>query len=132
MANLIPLFAAITPFVLWPIELILPYPHVLEEAAKTLLLLAVLNSTNRIYQIKMAVIIGLLFAFSESVLYLFNIYLAGDITTLLVRFAFTIPLHLITTLTILVPAMINRKLIIVGLIIAVFVHYFFNQLIASQ
>ncbi|KKU27764.1 MAG: hypothetical protein UX42_C0024G0020 [Microgenomates group bacterium GW2011_GWC1_46_20] len=33
-SNLLPLFAAIAPFLIWPIEFVLPYPHIIEELVK--------------------------------------------------------------------------------------------------
>ncbi len=126
---LTPLFALIAPFVVWPIELILPYPHIIEELAKAILVFTLLDLPERLTKIKLAILIGALFAFSESVLYLFNIQLVGNIQTYFVRLLVTIPLHVITTLIILIPALKNKKLIIVGVILASIVHYFFNLLI---
>jgi RsiW-degrading membrane proteinase PrsW (M82 family) len=123
---LTPLFALIAPFVVWPIELILPYPHVIEELAKAVLVFTLLDLPDRLEKIKLAVLIGVLFAFSESVLYLFNIQLVGNVQTYFVRLLVTIPLHVITTLIILLPSLKNKKLIIVGVILASLVHYFFN------
>lgn len=123
---LTPLFALIAPFVVWPIELMLPYPHIIEELAKAVLVFTLLNLPNRLTKIKLAILVGVLFAFSESVLYLFNIQLVGSIQTYFVRLLVTIPLHVITTLIILLPALKNKKLIIVGVIFASLVHYLFN------
>lgn len=123
---LTPLFALIAPFVVWPIELILPYPHIIEELAKAVLVFTLLDLPDRLEKIKLAILIGVLFAFSESVLYLFNIQLVGNIQTYFVRLLVTVPLHVITTLIILLPSLKNKKLIIVGVILASLVHYLFN------
>jgi len=123
---LTPLLALIAPFVVWPIELILPYPHIIEELAKAVLVFTLLNLPERLEKIKLAILIGVLFAFSESVLYLFNIQLVGSMRTYFVRLLVTIPLHVITTLIILLPALKNKKLIIVGVLLAFLVHYLFN------
>jgi len=123
---LTPLFALIAPFIVWPIELILPYPHIIEELAKAVLVFTLLDLPERLTKIKLAILIGVLFAFSESILYLFNIQLVGNIQTYLVRLLVTIPLHVITTLIILLPALKNKKLIIVGVVFASLVHYLFN------
>jgi RsiW-degrading membrane proteinase PrsW (M82 family) len=123
---LTPLLALIAPFVVWPIELILPYPHIIEELAKAVLVFTLLDLPERLTKIKLAILIGVLFAFSESVLFLFNIQLVGNIQTYFVRLLVTIPLHVITTLIILLPALKNKKLIIVGVVFASLVHYLFN------
>lgn len=125
MLPLIPLFAVIAPFIVWPIEVLLPYPYIIEEIAMTLLLLPVL-SENRGKQIKTAILIGLLFTFSEAVLYLFNIYLVGDIKTFFLRLIITAPLHVATPIIILLPTFYKKNLIIVGFILAAVVHYLFN------
>lgn len=123
---LTPLLALIAPFVVWPIELLLPYPHIIEELAKAVLVFTLLDLPERLTKIKLAILIGVLFAFSESVLYLFNIQLVGSIQTYFVRLLVTTPLHVITTLIILLPALKNKKLIIVGVLLASLVHYLFN------
>jgi hypothetical protein len=124
----IPLIASIVPFILWPIELFLPFPYIIEEIAKMLLILPLLGLNTR-SKIKMALIIGLIFAISEGVLYIFNIYLVGNVGTLLERYLLTIPLHAVTSLVILLPTLIDKRLIVVGLVIAIIIHYFFNLLV---
>jgi len=123
---LTPLLALIAPFIVWPIELILPYPHIIEELAKAVLVFTLLDLPDRLTKIKLTILIGVLFAFSESVLYLFNIQMVGIMRTYFVRLLVTIPLHVITTLIILLPALKNKKLIIVGVLFASLIHYLFN------
>ena len=130
MLPLIPLFAVIFPFILWPIEILLPYPYIFEEIAMMLLVIPVLKE-NRKDQIKTAVIIGILFSVSEAVLYLFNISLVGNLQTFLVRILITSSLHIITPIIILIPTFINKKLIVLGFILAVLIHYFFNMVVAG-
>jgi RsiW-degrading membrane proteinase PrsW (M82 family) len=104
----------------------LPYPHVIEELAKTFLILTLLDLKKISEKIKLAILIGVLFAFSESVLFLFNIQLVGNIKTFFLRLLITIPLHTITSLIILLPALKNKKLIVFGFFLAVIIHYLFN------
>ncbi|OGE33287.1 hypothetical protein A3C59_03905 [Candidatus Daviesbacteria bacterium RIFCSPHIGHO2_02_FULL_36_13] len=73
--------------------------------------------------------IGFLFSFSETVLYLFNVFSVGSLQTLLLRFIFTTPMHILTSLIILSSALINKNLIILGIIIAALVHYIFNLIV---
>ena len=130
MLPLIPLFAVIAPFILWPIEILAPYPYIFEEIAMMLLLIPVLGKA-RATQVKTAVIIGVLFSVSEAVLYLFNISLVGDIRTFFIRILLTTSLHVLTPIIILIPTFKNKKLIIVGFMLAIAVHYFFNLAIAG-
>jgi hypothetical protein len=131
MGFLAPLFSLILPFILWPIEQALPYPYIIEEIAKGSLTYWVLKNPRRASRIKAAIAIGALYAFSESVLYIFNIFAVGNLSTLFQRLAITIPLHIITTLVILLPALKDKRLIVVGVILAGIIHYLFNFEIAK-
>ena len=128
MGLLVPLFAAITPFILWPIEIILPYPYIVEEISKAILIFFLLKLPNR-EKILGTIMIGFLFSFSETVLYLFNVFSVGSLQTLLLRFIFTTPMHILTSLIILSSALINKNLIVLGVIIAALVHYIFNLIV---
>ena len=125
--SLIPLFSAMAPFLLWPIELVLPYPHIIEEAPKTVIVFSLISSNVKTQEkIKIAIIAGIMFSISETVLYLFNIMLVGDLTTIFTRILLTVPLHIITMLIILASALYDKRLIIFGVIAAVLIHYLFN------
>ncbi len=124
---LIPLFAAIAPFIVWTVELFFPYPYIVEELFKALLIYFVLKSeANRATKIKLTIIAGILFAFSETVLYIFNLLLVGNLNLLFERLLITTSLHVLTSLAILIPAMYNKKLIVVGIVLAMIIHYYFN------
>ncbi len=123
---LVPLFAAIAPFIIWPIEIFFPYPHIVEELTKGLLVFLLLRSFSSTSKISGTFLIGFLFAISETVLYLFNILPSGNPQTLLLRLTLTMPMHIITTYVIFTFASIDKRLIFLGIIIAVFIHYFFN------
>lgn len=126
MAFLIPLVAAIAPFLVWPIETLLPYPYIVEEVLKAGLILFVIDIHSKSLQVKLATSAGALFAFSETILFIFNLSLKGDISTLLSRLLLTTLLHAGTFLIILIPTFKNRWLIIPGLGAAIIIHYFFN------
>ena len=126
MSLLAPLFSLFLPFLVWPVEFIFPYPFIVEEVAKGALIYFVATSQEKIDKLKMVAVIGVFFAFSETVLYLFNIYLVGNISTLLQRLAITTSLHVVTSLVIYLPAIKDKKLIVLGVILAGILHYFFN------
>lgn len=126
---LIPLFASIAPFLLWPIELIFPYPYVVEELIKGIFVLYILKSSGNTARIRLTILAGLFFAFSESVMYLFNILIVGTLWTFAQRLLLTIPLHTLTALTILFSGMKTRKLLPLGIIAAGVMHYFFNLMV---
>lgn len=131
MISLVPLIAAFSPFLVWPIELVLPYPYIVEEVLKAILILFLLDIKSKSSQVKTVFAAGVLFALSETVLYIFNLSLKGDIYTLLTRLLLTIPLHVGTFLIILLPTFKKKWLVVFGLWVAVMVHYFFNLIVAS-
>lgn len=121
------LVGAILPFVLWPVEIILPYPFLVEEIAKAILVFFIILSTPKLKdKINFTILAGLLFSISESVMYLFNIYQVGSVETLFIRLILTIPLHIGTMLLILLFGLKRKALIPIGLIIASIIHYYFN------
>jgi|SRR3989344_3893359 len=122
MSLLVPLIAAIAPFILWPIEIFFPYPHIVEELVKALLIFYLLKLSNNSQKIYGTILVGLLFALSENVLYMIN----GNPQTLILRFVITMPMHIITSLVILAWALIDKRLIFLGIILAGFIHYLFN------
>jgi len=125
---LVPLAAAIAPFVVWPIEYFLPYPYLIEELAKAILVYFILISDSR-NPLKLGIIAGLLFGFSETVLYYLNILPTGQISILLIRVFTTIPLHIATTLIILIPSRRKLKLMPWGVLLAIILHFLFNFLL---
>ena len=123
MIFLILFFALIAPFALYPIEIFFPYPHIAEELTKALLIFLLLRSTSSAQKIYGAFLVGFLFGLTENFLYLFS---PGTLQSHLLRFALTMPLHIITTIAILIPALVNKRLIFLGIIIAILIHYIFN------
>lgn len=130
MLWILPLLALVSPLFLWPAELYLPVPFLLEEIVKALLVYPLAISEIKFSdKVKLGVIIGVLFSITESVLYLFNIYQTGSLNTLLTRLLITTLLHVTTVLIILVPTKVSRYWIILGLLMAILVHYLFNGVI---
>ena len=121
----------VLPLVLIPIEKFLNYPYIIEEIAKALLIFfIVLKFKNTKTQIYSTILLGALFALSESMFYLAgNIIPFGNLSTFGQRLLLTTPLHIITALIILLPTLKNKKLIIFGLILAALIHYLFNYFV---
>lgn len=129
MSFLTPLVAAILPFIIWPIELLLPYPYIVEEIAKGVLVLFVINLPDKSTQIKIVLASAATFTLSETVLYSLNIALVGDLSTLLTRFILTTILHSLTMLIILISTFQNKWFVPTGVAAAMLIHYFYNVLI---
>lgn len=129
---IIVLFGAILPLLLWPIETFLPYPAVIEELAKAVLVYWILTSVaGKRAQIQTTILAGAAFAFSESMLYLFNILLVGTAWTFFLRLLLTIPLNIITMLVMLLLGLWKRWLLVLGLLAAMLLHYVFNVFVAG-
>lgn len=125
------LFASIAPFLVWPIELIFPYPHIVEELFKGLLVFFILKSPDNATRIRLGILAGFFFAFSESVLYISNILLVGTVWIFIERLFLTIPLHVLTTLLILFSGMKKKEFLVLGIVGAILAHYLFNLLVAG-
>jgi RsiW-degrading membrane proteinase PrsW (M82 family) len=129
MLHLIPLIAAIAPFFLWPIEIFLPYPFIIEEIAKAIIIIP-LRDLNRTAKFKLAVVVGFLFAISESTLYIFNIAKMGNTVTFIQRLFLTTPLHITTVAVILFFASKRGKVyFILGVLLASVIHLLFNYFV---
>jgi len=127
MPYLLPVFASVLPFAAWVTERILPYPHLIEELAKASLVVAFVgNKTKAAY---LAVVAGFCFAFTETVFYSFNIFPSGSLSTILARLTLTSLLHVTTYLLLAVPYKQDKKLILISLPLAIFVHFMYNRLI---
>ena len=132
MAFQIILFSLFLPYLLWPIERILPYPHIIEEAAKAGVILYLLNQDlKKRDKITLSLLIGVAFGLTEGIFYIGNILMVGNLNTFALRLIITIPFHALTSFVILFPAFYKKYLIVAGLIAAVFLHYFFNLIVAA-
>jgi len=79
-----------------------------------------------------AFFVGFFFALSEEVFYLVSILISGDNFQLLFwRFFLVAPMHVVTSLIILFSILIDRRLVFLGIVIAAFIHYFFNVYVSS-
>lgn len=128
---LLPLFALIAPFVLWPIELFLPFPHIIEELLKALCVFLLLPLPSRKNQFLLALLVGGLFSISESILYVFNLILVGTVHTVFLRLLCTTLLHIGTLVLMLSLSTINKRLLFVGVILSILVHFWYNQFVGG-
>lgn len=121
-----PLMALMAPFLVALIEWFLPYPHLVEELVKAGLVFSILSIKPNSQQLKLAVLMGFLFAVSETVLYSLNFFLLDSFFPLVLRLGLTTGLHVATMLCLLLPTFINRRLIYLGLLLAIILHYGYN------
>lgn len=131
MTLLTPLFSAIGPFLLWPVELILPYPFIIEEIFKGIMVYLILQVSGRRLQERLLIASALLFSLSESLLYVFNFSLVGDMRIFLLRLVSTTILHLSTFLIIYLSGRKNLRLLPAGVLAGAVIHFFYNYIIST-
>ncbi len=126
------LLALISPLLLMPVEKLLPYPYLIEELVKLLIVLLIIKAVKP--SVLWVMLAGFLFAISESVLYLRNIFILGDLAIFPKRLLMAGGLHISTM--VLMYLLARSRLEWFGLLIgfgsAVLFHYFFNFWIMSS
>jgi len=130
---LVILIAVIAPFFLIILEkTILPYPVFIEEVTKALVVFfLILQLPGRKLKILAGLLFGFFFGLSENIFYLVNIIENGVIKIFWQRMFFVTPMHIITTLIILLPTLKNRWFIIFGLAGAIILHALFNSIVVD-
>lgn len=125
------LFSLSSPLLLIPIEKILPYPYLIEEITKLIIVKAIFQAEKKFKKDFFVFIIltGVLFSFSESILYLTNIFLLGDLFLLPKRLVSTTALHLLTIFILYFSLKKGNKFILIGLGITIFLHYLYNRFV---
>ena len=132
MGYISPLFSAILPFLVWPVELVFPWPYLVEEIAKFLLVVFLISTVNNKSQrLQLAVACGVLFSISELVFYLINISLVGGIGTIFIRFALTAPMHTLTFVLLTTGLNYGKYWLGLALVTSIGIHYLFNLGIAQ-
>jgi len=129
---LLPLYSAVLPFLLWPLEYFLPYPHLVEEVAKGVLLWFLVGSelTNK-QKMMMAVVVGFVFGFSESNFYIINALMGDGIRTYFLRLVVVTPMHILTSVAIVLPALKSKKRIWIGIVGAILIHSGYNLYVSG-
>ena len=128
MSYLLPVFASVLPFFCWAVERVLPYPHLVEEVAKAVLVIFVIGRESKAWY--QAILAGIFFAFTETVFYSFNLLPAGNYSVVLIRLTLTTLLHILTYLLITGFYKWDKRLIVVGLLLAILIHYYYNLQLA--
>ena len=127
------LLALASPFLLLPIEKFLPYPHFIEEAVKLVIVIMMIKTETQIKENLWVWVFtaGFLFAVSESILYLMNIFALGNLMLFPQRLAMTGGLHTSTMMFMYFLGRKNYWGLTVGFVGAVLIHYFFNLWVGS-
>lgn len=124
MNLLAPLLLAFGPFFLWPLEFYFPYPHIIEELFKAGVVLFILKNSKNYY---LTALSGIIFAFSETVFYLPNIYSVGGLNTLGLRLITTTLLHTSTLLLMHFTYNKGKLAFTLGILTSILIHFAYNM-----
>lgn len=119
------LIAFVSPLVLLPVEKVLPYPFIIEEIVKLILVSLILLRKQNSKWI-WVFLIGFLFTVSESAFYLSNFLLIGDLSLFPLRIVLTGALHSATAVVMYMFGKRNAIFLTAGFLLAVVAHYIFN------
>jgi RsiW-degrading membrane proteinase PrsW (M82 family) len=127
MNPIVILPALFGPFLLWPIEYLLPYPYVVEELFKTVVVLVSINQkTSPAKFFGTFALAGIGFALTETVFYAIDVGTLGAPALFITRLGVTGILHSVTFLVIAFFGRIGKKFLPVGFLLAMAIHYFYN------
>jgi len=124
------LFSLSSPLILWPVEILLPYPYVIEEIVKAFFALSLSQNHFSKRSLIYPIISGFLFTISETMLYLLNFLKLGDFSNLPKRLVYTGLLHISTTILMFLGAKKGHFYFLTSFLFSVVIHYAFNFLIA--
>jgi len=120
------LYCLFAPFPLWLIEQLLPYPYLIEELFKYFIVKNIPAKKNYWHP----VILGIIFSFSETILYLVNFFQLGNFENIILRIILTTTLH--AFLFFLLYSFRHRKIwSILSLIFTFIIHYLYNLYISK-
>ncbi len=122
----------ILPIILIILVKIVGYSEIVEELAKTLIVLFLILKLS-LYKDKIfySIYFAILFGLSENIFYLKNIFELGNLNIFFMRFVWVIPMHIATMLILTLSGTVKRWFIIIGFILAIIVHILFNNIIVN-
>lgn len=123
---LIIISSLIAPLILMPFGSFLPFPYILEEIAKAIILIFILKIPGVATQSKIVIASALLFSLSESLFFFANAFAGGYSVLFTEKLITTFSLHTTTFLILYLPTLINKRLLIITLPIAIYIHFLFN------
>lgn len=121
------MYGSIAPWVLAILSSVWAYPAVLEEVVKWGILRYIVHGTQ--YIVRVGLIVGLAFGVGELGLYSTNAWSSGEWESMLVRLILTVPMHGLTGG--IIGAALAKRLGLLGLGVAMILHYFYNTYIVT-
>ena len=103
------------------------YAEVIEEILKAVVVIFLILRIPTLQGKVMATILfGFLFGISENIFYLYNIFTVGNIDVFYQRFFWTVPMHVLTPVIMLISSIKWKKGMVIGLPVAIVIHLVFN------
>lgn len=126
---LLVLLALLLPFVLLPLEkTILPYPVLVEEIFKALVIVLVILKYFQGASRYLAILLfSLVFSISENIFYLLNFTNEHSLYFYAQRFIWPLLMHLVTVFLLAFTAWRQKWFIIFGLLMSMALHYYYNN-----
>ncbi len=122
----------VLPAILIPVVALTENTVLVEELAKSIVVIFVIYKLPSGYaKLLAALVFGLLFGLSESMLYLNNIFQAGDLSVFGQRLLYTVPMHALTVIVMTILSMPSKWLMPIGIALAIGIHTEFNVYIVS-
>ncbi len=120
----------VLPLLLIPLIKFTGHSEIVEEIAKALIVLfLILQLQTHKQQILAGIAFGFLFGVSENFFYLNNIFQLGDFSIFWQRFLWTVPMHIITVLVMVLTGLAKKWVFILGLAGAIILHILFNGIV---
>lgn len=121
----------VLPALLIPVVAFTGHSEWVEELAKAAaVLLLVLTVPGRTRPLAVGTAFGFLFGLSENALYLNQVFQAGTIPAFWERFAWTLPMHVLTGVLLTASGLWGKKFLPLGFAAALGLHLLFNRLAA--
>lgn len=125
------ILAVVIPLILVPVEQVFNYPYIIEELVKAFAVLLIILHSKGVKEDYWfaAFSVGLLFAISESVLYLGNFFLYGNLERLPERLLITSVLHTSTTLLMYNFGRKKWVFFLCSIVLSMGIHFLFNYVV---
>jgi len=109
------------------------YSEIVEEIAKaSVVIFLILNFSTLKSKILAGILFGFLFGLSENCFYFSQIFEIGNIHLFWLRFIWTMPMHILTILFMVLIGSIKKWFVVIGFVGAVLLHGLFNGIVAGM
>ena len=120
----LPVLSLVLPLVALFIERLIPAGYFIEELLKAILVYLIPEDSD--HKILIGLLVGFLFALTETFIYSTSIFLTGGAKLFATRLLVTALLHTSTTLIMTISRLKTKKFLPLGFLIGVIIHFIYN------